>query len=68
MTNEGKYQQFTADMRDAGYVVKHYDGRNFYHGPAVEIDADDFQDVVRATKLLLVSDQMGKRGLVVYPR
>ena len=67
MTRDERYRQFTDDMQDAGHRVTHYAGRNFYKGPAVEIDADDFQDVIRATKLHLTTDTLGKHGMVVYP-
>ena len=68
MTREERHQQFTEDMEDAGYRVRDYQGRNYYHGPAIRLEeARDFQDVVRATKLHLTTDQMGKHGMIVYP-
>lgn len=59
-------EQFVKDMNEAGYEVKHYEGRSFWQGPAVRIDADEEQDVIRATKVRLQSDSMG-RGLIMYP-
>ena len=66
MTQEPRrYQQFREDMREAGYEVEEYNGRYFYRGPAVR--CDDLQDAIRATKVRLQSDQMGKHGYIVYP-
>lgn len=66
-TNE-IYNKFVKDMTKAGFNVEDYCGRNFYNGPAVIVEADEFQDVCAATKVRLQSDSMGKTGLVVYPR
>ncbi len=44
-----------------------YGGRYNYKGPAVVVNhLDAFQDVVRATDVRLMIDQLGK-GYVVYP-
>ena len=64
---EIRHRRFVENMEDAGYQIQHYQGRDYYQGPAIFVDRSEFQDVVRATKLPLVTDQMGKSGLVVYP-
>lgn len=62
-----RYATFRHDMDRAGYCVKEYNGKNFYTGPAVFVEADDLQEVIRATTVRLQTDQMGKSGIVVYP-
>lgn len=32
------HRRFVEDMEAAGLEVRHYRGRNFYQGPAVEVD------------------------------
>lgn len=61
------YRTFRADMAAAGYEVEEYHGRFSYQGPAVRIDAAALQDLIRATRVYVVWDQMGKDGLIVYP-
>lgn len=66
-TNE-RHIQFINDMLNAGYSINHYRGRNFYEGPSVTVKSEEYEDVIRATKLKgLKSDNMGKSGLVIYP-
>ena len=45
--------------------VKHYDGRFYWSGPSVIVD--DLQDVLGATKVKCVWDELGSQ-FVVYPR
>jgi hypothetical protein len=45
--------------------VKHYDGRFYWSGPSVIVD--DLQDVLGATKVKCVWDELGSH-FVVYPR
>ena len=59
------YRRFVAECYDAGFPITHYDGRNFYHGPAVIVD--DVQSVIRATQVKVLWDNMGL-DWVVYPR
>lgn len=67
MTDEAPaYARFRADMKAAGYQVRHYDGRNFYHGPAVVVPSYRLQDVIRATTVRIQTDSLG-RNLIVYP-
>jgi hypothetical protein len=56
--------QFENDMYEAGFRPYHYHGRAMWHGPAV--NADDVQDVIRATSVRVTWDSMG-HGVVVYP-
>ena len=66
MSKQEKYDKFTADLEEAGFEVRPYNGRFFYRGPAVRIEQDELQDVIRATTVKLQWDDMGK-GLIVYP-
>jgi hypothetical protein len=68
MTKQEQHLKFTDDMEDAGREVEHYNGRSFYSGPAVRIEADELQDVIRETEVRLQWDQLGRDGLIVYPR
>lgn len=64
------YEQFRKDMERAGYDVREYHGRFFYHGPAVstnESDGPTLQDVIRATKVSVQWDNLGL-DYIVYPR
>ena len=59
-------KQFLEDMAKAGLEkVRHYEGRNFYKGPAVSVD--DLQDALSATKVPCNWDNLGRR-YIVYPR
>jgi hypothetical protein len=62
-----KQDVFRADMRDAGFDPENYVGKNFYRGLAVTVDRGKLQDVIRATKLELQWDSLGKNDLVIYP-
>lgn len=59
--------QFVEDMEAAGLSVRHYRGRWFWTGPAVEVERWQRDDVARATSVALQQDDMGL-GIVVYPR
>ena len=65
-----KYEQFVKDMEKAGIEYDgEYNGRFFYHGPAVRTNEKGFptrQDVIRATKVILQWDNMGL-DFIVYP-
>lgn len=60
------YNQFTKDLENAGYEVSDYNGRYFYHGPAVSCEKNEFQNIVRKTSVRLQWDQLGL-GIIVYP-
>ncbi len=62
-------KRFTREATAAGFTVQHwhYRGRNFYDGPAVEVDRDELQKVIRATSMRLIWDEIGKHDLMVYP-
>jgi hypothetical protein len=60
-----EHRKFVEDMEAAGLEVRHYEGRNFYKGPAV--DVDDIQDALSKTTVKCRWDQLGL-GFVVYPR
>ena len=59
-------QQFKEDMENEGFDVEYYCGRFYYHGYAVRCDSEDEHRVIRATKVDLKTDSMGK-GLILYP-
>lgn len=59
---------FTRDLLSEGFKIRDYDGRDFYHGPAVTVDdMDGVRAVIRATSVPVMWDNMGK-GLIVYPK
>jgi hypothetical protein len=64
-----KFRRFVEELTAAGFKAQlgHYRGRNYYEGPAVEVDRIDEQAVIRATSMRLQSDHMGRDGLVLYP-
>ncbi len=67
---EDIYEQFVKDMEKAGIEYEEYNGRFFYHGPAVKTKEEGFptrQDVIRATKVKLQWDNLGKLDYIVYP-
>ena len=74
--NEGNdediYEQFVKDMERAGIEYDgEYNGRFFYHGPAVRTNEKGFptlQDVIRATKVELQWDNLGELDFIIYPR
>ncbi len=56
-------------MEKAGFETREYDGRFWYHGPAVDCDGRDgpsSQEVIRATRVKLQQDQLGL-GTILYP-
>lgn len=68
--DEDVYEQFVKDMERAGIEYDgEYNGRFFYHGPAVRTNEKGFptrQDVIRATKVKLQWDNLGL-DFIVYP-
>ncbi len=65
--------RFVADIEAAGFEWEHYNGRYFWHGPAVRTRAPGeptieptLQEVMRVTAVPLQWDNMGL-GLIVYP-
>lgn len=63
--SEPEHRQFCLDVAAAQLPVKHYDGRFYWSGPSVIVD--DLQDVLGATKIKCVWDELDTR-FVVYPR
>ncbi len=64
-----RYEQFCREIEEHGaHEIEHYRGRFFYEGPAVFIEAIEYEDVIRATSGRLQTDDLGKTGMVVYPR
>lgn len=62
-------EQFVKDMEKAGIEYEEYQGRFFYHGPAVKTKEEGFpthQDVIRATKVKVQWDNYGL-DFIVYP-
>lgn len=62
------HEKFVQDMNEAGYETKYYRGRFFYQGPAVKCEQDELQDIIRATRIVLQWDDLGRTGLVIYPK
>jgi hypothetical protein len=60
-----EHRQFVEDMEAAGMEVRHYEGRDFYRGPAV--DVNDIQDALSKTTVKCRWDNLG-RGFIVHPR
>lgn len=60
-----EHRQFCLDMAAAQLPVTHYDGRFCWSGPSAIVD--DLQDVLGATKVKCVWDELGTQ-FVVYPR
>jgi hypothetical protein len=60
--------QFVNDMESAEgfYEVEHYHGRAYWEGPAVRVEKNELQDVIRATTVRLQWDTLGD-GWIVYP-
>ena len=67
MTHEETLAQFRSDMEQAGYQVTDYAGRCNDHSPAVRVESNDLQAVMRSTSLTLQGDTLGKRRVVIYP-
>lgn len=68
--DEDVYEQFVKDMEKADIEYEEYNGRFFYHGPAVRTNEKGFpklQDVIRATKVELQWDNLGKIDFIIYP-
>ena len=63
--SEPEHRQFCLDMAAAQLPVTHSDGRFYWSGPSVIVD--DLQDVLGATKVKCVWDELDSR-FVVYPR
>jgi len=59
-----RYKNFCDDMENAGLELRHYDGRYYYHGPAVVVD--NIQDALSKTKVPCQWDNMGL-DYIVYP-
>ena len=59
-------KRFVRNMIDAGLgdKLRHYQGRNFYEGPGV--DVRNLQDALSATRVKCQWDNMGL-GYIVYP-
>lgn len=68
MNIEERQEQFEKDMKAGGWRISPYRGRNFYRGPATVIDREVLQQVLRATGLTLLWDELGKENLVIYPK
>lgn len=64
-SGEPNYERFTLDMEAAGLNPYDYQGRFFYHGPAVNVS--DLQVAIRATTVEVQWDHLGL-GFVVYPK
>jgi hypothetical protein len=63
-----QHELFIADMRESGFTCEDYHGRHFYHGPCVSVKGRDaLQEVIRATRVPLQWDTLGKSGYVIYP-
>jgi hypothetical protein len=68
VTNKYKnpnHRQFCLDMAAASQPIRHYEGRFFWVGPAVQVA--DLQDALSYTKVKCLWDELGK-GWIVYPK
>lgn len=67
---QARYQAFVNEITyELGAErLEHYEGRGFYRGPAVRCDAEELNDVIRATTVRVQWDTMGKSGYIVYPK
>lgn len=61
-----RHRRFASDLEKHGYEVVEYSGRFGYEGPAVKCSQGELLDVIRATRVNVVWDDLGK-GHVVYP-
>lgn len=59
------YKRFIAECYDAGFVLRHYNGRFYFKGPAVV--TDDIAKVIRTTTVPVQWDNMGLKW-IVYPK
>jgi hypothetical protein len=58
---------FAAEAEAAGYEVEDYDGRSYWHGPAVRAESrPEFIEIIRATTVPVQWDSLGM-GWIVYP-
>lgn len=67
----GILDDFRQECEDNQIEVEHYEGRCYYKGPAVRTNENDWptlQDVIRATSMKLVWDNMGRDDYIVYPK
>lgn len=62
---EERYKQFCVDMAKNSLSIRHYNGRNFYSGPAVVWH--NVSDIKEKTSILLQWDNMGK-DYIIYPK
>ena len=63
--SEPEHRQFCLDMAAAQLPVNHYGGRFFWSDPSAIVD--DLQDVLGATKVKCIWDELGSQ-FVVYPK
>ena len=59
------HRQFCLDMAASQLPVRHYEGRFFWSGPAV--DVRDIQDALSFTRVKCLWDESG-RDWIVYPK
>lgn len=63
-----RYRKFISDMESAGIPWRHYEGKNYYSGPAAVTSAEFTASGIRnATEVTLVSDTLG-RNIILHPR
>lgn len=68
LTKAEARDRFRSEMEADGFDVEDYQGRNFYHGPAVRVvDWGGVERVESLTSVEVQNDQMGL-GYIVYPR
>jgi len=62
-------KKFRKAMEEKNRDIEFYHGKWFYKGWATRAtDFDELQDVIRATKVKLQWDTLGKTGYIVYPQ
>ena len=61
-------RQFREDMEEARFDVQFYRGRWFYRGWSVKAkDFRELQDIIRATRIYLQWEELGKTGFIIWP-
>ena len=61
------HRDFVVQMYKKGYEIRHYNGRGFYVGPAVVVEADQVEKAKKDAKVDLLVDNMAF-DFVLYPK
>jgi len=67
MSCKNEHSCFKKEAEAAGFKVEHYNGRNFWKGPAVRVESkEEALSLIRATSVTLQWDNLGL-GFIYYP-